>query len=114
MLTTGAHLPCMTAKKKAPKRSTAARRWSARVTSESDALDLEQGVFKQRSARAIAASLKRSAEASKRRKSEPYRSAMSMLNFYINRGGKNLSPTRLSTLQAAKRELRKAYGRAPR
>lgn len=78
---------------------------------ESDALDLEDGVFKLRSARAIAASLKRSADASQRRKSEPYRSAMSMLNFYINRGGKNLSPTRLRTLEAAKNELRKAYGR---
>jgi hypothetical protein len=92
----------------------ATKRWSAKVMQRSDALDLEDGVFKQRSARAIAASLKRSAEASKRRKSTPYRSAMSMLNFYINRGGKNLSPTRLRTLEAAKNELRKAYGKAPR
>ena len=88
------------------------RKWSGRVTATSDALDLKQGVFKQRSAAAIARSLKRSAEQSHRRKSDPYRSAMSMLVFYINRGGKNLSASRRRTLEAAKDELRKAFGKA--
>jgi hypothetical protein len=69
-------------------------------------------VFKQRSAAAIARSLKRSAEQSHRRKSDPYRSAMSMLVFYINRGGKNLSASRRRMLEAAKGELRKAFGKA--
>jgi hypothetical protein len=99
------------AKKKArPKR----RYWSARVTRESDALDLEGGVFRKGSAKAIAESLKRSAERSRRRKTSPFRSAMSMLTFYINRGGKNLSPARLRKLERAKEELRKLYERAPR
>jgi hypothetical protein len=79
----------------------------------SDALDLESGVFKKRSARQVALSLKRSAEASRRRKSTPFRSAMSMLNFEINRGGKNLSAERLRVLNAAKAELRKAFNRPP-
>ena len=77
----------------------------------SDALDLEGGVFQQRSPRAIAASLKRSAERSRRRKSEPFRSAMSMLVFYVNRGGKNLTPSRRRTLERAKTELRKLFDR---
>jgi hypothetical protein len=77
----------------------------------SDALDLDAGVFKQGSARAIAASLKRSAEQSTRRKSSPFRSAMSMLTFYINRGGKNLSAERRATLERAKDELRALFGR---
>jgi hypothetical protein len=81
------------------------------VTKESDALDLSRGVFKLDSPRAIAASLKRSAERSKRRKSDPYRSAMSMLSFYINRGGKNLSARRKQILDKAKGELRKQFGR---
>jgi len=84
-------------------------RWSARVTRESDALSLERRVFKKRSARAIALSLKRSAERSRRRKSAPFRSAMSMLNFYINRAGKNLPASRRKVLEGAKRELRKLY-----
>lgn len=79
----------------------------------SDALDLEPGVFKLRSPRAIAASLKRSADRSRRRKSEPYRSAMSMLTFYVNRGGKNLPDSRRRTLEKAKVELRRLYGRVP-
>jgi len=90
------------------------RRWSAKVTETSDAMTLEDSVFKQRSAAAIARSLKRSAERSHRRKSPPFRSAMSMLNFYINRAGKNLSATRLRTLERAKDELREAFGRRPR
>jgi hypothetical protein len=90
---------------------TQTRRWSARVMRTSDALDLESGVFKKRSARAVALSLKRSAERSRRRKSAPFRSAMSMLNFHINRGGKGLSRTQRATLERAKDELRTLYGR---
>jgi hypothetical protein len=86
-------------------------RWSARVMRTSNALDLESGVFKKRSARAIARSLKRSADRSHRRKSAPFRSAMSMLNFHINRGGKGLSATQRRNLEQAKDELRKLYGR---
>jgi hypothetical protein len=89
------------------------RRWSARVTRTSDALDLEHGVFRQRSAHGIALSLKRSAERSRRRKSEPFRSAMSMLNLYINRAGRKLSPERKRTLERAKIELRRAFHREP-
>ncbi|MBN8964336.1 MAG: DUF3175 domain-containing protein [Rhizobiales bacterium] len=88
------------------------RRWSARVTRESDALDLKKGVFTSRSPKTIARSLKRSAEHSKRRKADPYRSALSMLTFYINRAGKSLSPARKKILQQAKGELRAAFGRA--
>jgi hypothetical protein len=91
----------------------APRRWSKRVTERSNALDLEQAVFKKRSARQVALSLKRSAERSGRRKSEPFRSAMSMLNLYINRAGKNLTPERRRVLERAKSELRKAFRREP-
>ncbi len=87
------------------------RDWSAAVTERSDALDLEEGVFTKRTARQIALSLKRSAEASARRKSSPYQSAMSMLNFYLNRAGRNLSQNRKDILQQAKSELRTAFGR---
>ena len=87
------------------------RKWSAEVTEHSDALDLRRQVFKSRSPEAIALSLKHSAEVSHRRKSDPYRSAMSMLTFYINRAGKNLSASRRHTLEAAKGKLRKAFGR---
>ena len=86
-------------------------KWSAEVTERSDALDLEAGVFKLRSAAAIARSLKHSAERSRRRKSSPYRSAMSMLTFYTNRAGKNLTATQRRRLEAAKVELRKLFGR---
>jgi hypothetical protein len=88
------------------------RRWSARVTQESDALDLDYGVFTRKEPKSIARSLKRSAERSSRRKSGAYRSAMSMLTFYINRGGKGLSASRKRTLEKAKDELRKQFGRA--
>lgn len=88
------------------------RKWSGRVIATSGALDLKHDVFKQDSPAAIAKSLKRSAERSHRRKSDPYRSAMSMLVFYINRAGKNLPATRKSKLEAAKGELRKAFGKA--
>jgi uncharacterized protein DUF3175 len=84
-------------------------RWSARVTRQSDALTLQKGVFSKRSPRAIALSLKRSAERSRRRKSSPYRSAMSMLTFYINRAGKNLPSGRKRILRQAKDELREAF-----
>ena len=89
------------------------QRWSARVMRTSDALDLEPGVFTGRNARAIAQSLKRSAERSRRRKSEPFRSAMSMLTFHINRGGEGLSGSQRKVLERAKEELRKLYQRAP-
>ncbi|MDB6087414.1 MAG: hypothetical protein JWN85_198 [Gammaproteobacteria bacterium] len=91
----------------------AATLWSAGVMQRSNALDLESGVFKARSARQVALSLKRSAEASTRRKSTPFRSAMSMLNFEINRGGRNLSAERKRVLNQAKAELRKAFHREP-
>lgn len=77
----------------------------------SNALDLEPGVFTKRSPRQIALSLKRSAESSRRRKSEPFRSAMSMLTFHINRAGKSLSPERRRALDRAKQELRTMFGR---
>jgi len=99
-----------TAIRKSMRRSSG-RRWSARVTKESDALDLKGGVFKLRDPKQIAASLKRSAERSHRRKSNPYRSALSMLTFYINRAGKNLPASRRKTLQRAKIELRKQFER---
>ncbi len=89
----------------------AARYWSARVTKESDALDLEGGVFSLKDPKRIAASLKRSAERSHRRKAEPYRSALSMLVFYINRAGKKLPASRRRTLERAKSELRRQFGR---
>jgi hypothetical protein len=98
-----------TAHRKSAKRST--KKWSARVTERSDAMTLEDSVFKQRSPSAIAQSLKRSAERSHRRKSPPFRAAMSMLNFYINRAGKNLSASRKRTLERAKDKLREAFGR---
>jgi len=91
--------------------SEATRRWSGEVTAKSNALDLEPKVFKKKSPRAIALSLKRSAEASSRRKGTPFQSAMSMLIFYINRAGKNLPDERRDVLEQAKVELRKAFGR---
>src|SRR5437667_12311667 len=87
------------------------KRWSRRVTEKSNALDLDPGVFSRDDPRSIARSLKRSAERSRRRKSDPFRSAMSMLTFYINRAGKNLSKTRRARLEAAKEELRSLYHR---
>ena len=85
--------------------------WSARVTRESDALDLRQGVFTLDDPKKIARSLKRSAELSHRRKADPYRSALSMLTFYINRAGTNLPAARKRTLERAKEELKKLFGR---
>ena len=88
------------------------RRWSAKVTKHSDALDLERDVFKSKDPHKIALSLKRSAQRSTRRKGTPYQSAMSMLNFYINRAGKNLPKTRKRVLEHAKDELRDVFGRS--
>src|SRR5260370_38357892 len=95
----------ITARKPSP------NRWSQRVTRESDALDLKRGVFKQTSAKKIAASLKRSAEQSSRRKSGAYRSALSMLTFYINRAGKTLPKTQRARLERAKVALKHQFGR---
>ena len=88
------------------------RRWSRRVTETSDALDLQHGVFARDDPAAIARSLKRSAERSRRRKSDPYRSAMSMLVFYINRAGSRLTARRRRILERAKDELRSQFHRA--
>src|SRR5438270_6924912 len=87
------------------------RKWSAKVTETSDALDLQEDIFKSRSAKRIATSLKRSAEHSHRRKASPFQSAMSMLTFYINRAGKNLSASQKGVLEAAKIEVRRLFGR---
>lgn len=94
--------------------ATMPKKWSQRVTERSNALDLEPGVFASDDPRHIARSLKRSAERSRRRKSEPFRSAMSMLNFYINRAGKQLPAARRQCLEQAKEELRKLFGRPRR
>ncbi|PDT84004.1 hypothetical protein CO669_32255 [Bradyrhizobium sp. Y36] len=96
--------------RKSPKRA-APKRWSQRVTRQSDALDLKQGVFKLDSPKKIATSLKRSAERSSRRKAGAYRSALSMLTFYINRAGKTLPKTQRTRLEKAKVELKRAFGR---
>jgi len=87
-------------------------RWSQRVTETSNALDLEPGVFSWDDPKKIAQSLKGSAERSERRRSPPFRSAMSMLNFYINRAGKSLPDRQREVLERAKEELRELYGRA--
>ena len=91
--------------------STSNKNWSGKVTTESNALDLEKGVFTWQDPQKIALSLKQSAENSTRRKAPPFRSAMSMLVFYINRAGKNLDQDRLRILEQAKEELRKLYGK---
>jgi hypothetical protein len=104
-----------TTRKTARKRSArkaSPKRWSQRVARESDALDLKQGVFKLTSAKKIAASLKRSAEHSSRRKAGAYRSALSMLTFYINRAGKTLPKTQRERLERAKGELKRQFGKA--
>ncbi len=99
------------AQKIKPTRPKNRRKWSAEVMKRSDALDLEQGVFTKSNPREIAASLRRSALRSTRRKGTPFQSAMSMLNFHINRGGKNLNATQKAKLQKAKGELRKLFGK---
>lgn len=96
---------------KAPEKKDSDKKWSQRVTETSDALDLEGGVFTLHDPREIALSLKRSAEQSHKRKSEPFRSAMSMLTFYINRAGENLPEERKKVLEEAKGELRLLFDR---
>jgi hypothetical protein len=98
-------------RRKISPRKISPKRWSQRVTRESDALDLRHGVFTLRDPKRIAASLKRSAERSSRRKAGAYRSALSMLTFYINRAGKTLPKTQRDRLQRAKTELRRQFGR---
>jgi hypothetical protein len=99
-------------KKAAPKKAgKPVKKWSANVTKHSNALDLESHIFEVHDPKKVAQSLKRSAEKSKRRKGTPYQSAMSMLNFYINRAGKNLEKKQKGTLEKAKGELRHAFGR---
>ncbi len=93
-------------------KTTAPEKWSAKVTRKSAALDLEEGVFTWKDPKRIANSLKRSAEASTRRKAPPFRSAMSMLVFYINRAGKNLDAEQRQILEQAKVALRRLYGRS--
>lgn len=93
---------------------TSSGNWSRRVTEESNALDLEAGVFTLTDPRRIAASLKESADRSTRRKTDPFRSAMSMLNFYINRAGRNLPAEQRARLEKAKDELRELFGRTRR
>ena len=99
----------MAVRKKTAKKKKAGTKWSARVTRESDALDLKKGVFTSSDPKRIAKSLKRSAEQSHRRKSSPYRSAMSMLTFYVNRGGKDLPARKKRVLERAKDELRALF-----
>jgi Protein of unknown function (DUF3175) len=99
------------AARKTSSRKASPKRWSQRVTRESDALDLKQGVFKLTSAKQIAASLKRSAEHSSRRKAGAYRSALSMLTFYINRAGKTLPKTQRERLERAKCELKRQFAK---
>lgn len=99
------------AARKTTRRKAPSKRWSQRVTRESDALDLKQGVFTLTDPKRIAASLKRSAERSSRRKAGAYRSALSMLTFYINRAGKTLPKTQRERLERAKMELKRQFGR---
>lgn len=96
------------------RRTSQPKRWSAQVMATSNALDLDSGVFSREDPKSIAHSLKRSAERSQRRKSEPFRSAMSMLTFYINRAGRKLSKRQRAVLEQAKDELRIAFHRLPR
>ena len=99
------------ARRKSSPKKASPKRWPQRVTQESNALDLKHGVFKQTNAKKIAASLKRSAERSSRRKTGAYRSALSMLTFYINRAGKTLPKAQRDRLQRAKVELKHQFGR---
>ena len=98
-------------KKKSRKEKATPHRWSQEVTKTSNALDLEEGVFTLEDPRQIARSLKRSADDSRRRKADPFRSAMSMLTFYTNRAGRQLSAEQLSRLEKAKDELRDLFGK---
>ena len=97
--------------KRSPAKKAAPRKWSKHVTEHSHAMDLEKDVFKIKDPKKIAASVKRSAEKSKRKKAGPFQSAMSMINFYENRGGKNIPASQKKVLDRSKKELRKQYGR---
>jgi hypothetical protein len=102
------------ARKKATKttsKKTGTKKWSKKVTQTSNAMDLENDVFKSKNPKAIAKSVKRSAEKSKRKKAGPFQSAMSMINFYENRAGKNLAAGQKKVLDNSKEELRKLYGK---
>ena len=103
-----------TSRKKTTPKKAAGKKWSARVTEKSDALDLQSKVFKSKDPAKVAKSLKRSSDSSKRKKGTPLQSAMSMLNFYINRAGKKLPAKDKKVLTAAKEELRQLYGRTPK
>jgi hypothetical protein len=105
--TQAARKPARTATRK----RAAPRKWSAKVTAKSDAMDLEEDVFRSDDPKHIATSVKRSAQRSRRRKAGPFQSAMSMLNFYVNRAGKNLSASHRKVLQSAKRRLRVLFHR---
>ena len=93
----------------AGKKANRVTKWSADVTHKSNALDLQQGVFRLKDPKKIARSLKQSAETSQRRKAPPLQSAMSMLSFYINRAGTNISPEQKKVLERAKTELRTIF-----
>jgi hypothetical protein len=93
------------------RRRTGGRKWSAKVTATSDAMTLKKGIFQSDDPKKIARSVKRSSEHSRRRKAGAYRSAVSMISFYENRGGKNLSASKRRTLQRAKAELKKEFGK---
>ena len=93
------------------KRRTTGKRWSGRVTSTRHAMDLQPGVFTSNDPKKIAATVFRSAKRSRRRKADPYRSALSMITFYVNRGGRNLPPRKKAVLQQAKLELKHIAGR---
>src|ERR1044071_118347 len=99
------------AAKKSATSGTASKKWSKSVTEHSNAMDLEKDIFKSKDPKEIAASVKKSAEKSKRKKAGPFQSAMSMINFYENRGGKNISAGQKKVLDNSKKELRKLYGR---
>ena len=103
--------PKKAAPKKAAAKKEAPKKWSKPVTEHSDAMDLEPDVFKSKDPKKTAASVKRSAEKSSRKKAGPFQSAMSMINFYENRGGKNISTAQKKILDQSKEELRKSFGR---
>lgn len=103
--------PKKAAKAKKAAKKASPKKWSKKVTETSNAMDLERDVFRQKDPKKIAASVKRSAEKSKRKKAGPFQSAMSMINFYENRAGKNLPASQKKVLDDSKNELRKLYGR---
>ncbi len=110
-MTTKKPAPKTSAIKKTASKKSAPKKWSKSVTEHSDAMDLEHDIFKSKDPKKIAASVKKSAEESKRKKAGPFQSAMSMINFYENRGGKNISAAQKKILDKSKEELRKLFGR---